>query len=283
MKPYLIVNDDGHGGFFDGIYETPKALVSHLETFKDTGVAAFEWCVNMGTKVNIMSERFERFGTGPKTDLAEGRRGDRRVAETLSRFAELKADPLLIAAETLRPLGIDTFASMRMNPDYGSHWMGDWLPNCYNETFFFEHPELRIYNRKGDVENKLSYAFEAVRNRKLLLAETLLDYPVAGLNFDFLRHPPFVGYERPLSERFSRMFGVSPVDVAEDDPRWLKITAEPMTAFMREARKLAGGRTLSVRIDHRFYALQGLDIETWIKEGLIDIIIVAERSLAATR
>jgi hypothetical protein len=278
-KRLLIVNDDGHGGFFEGLYESPEALVRHLERFKGTGVTDFEWCVSIGTKVNILSDRFERFGTGPKTDLAEGRRGDRRAAETLARFAAAGADPLRLAAETLKRCGVRAHASIRMNPDYGPSWMGAWLPNSYNETFYFEHPEWRIVNRDGSLDAHLSYAFEPVRSRKLQLVAELLGYPVDGIQFDFLRHPPFVGREKPLAERFAQQYGVRPEQTDEKDPRWLKTKSEPMTAFMREARKLAGSRILSARIDHRFYEEQGLDIRAWIGEGLLDVLIVAERGL----
>ena len=60
-----------------------------------------------------------------------------------------------------------------------------------------------------------------------------------------------------------------------------------MTQFMRNVKQrvLAFEKSwghpikVAVRIDHRFYLPQGLDIDTWIKEGLIDILIVSQLSL----
>ncbi|MCD6318989.1 hypothetical protein J7M02_07990 [Candidatus Aerophobetes bacterium] len=65
----------------------------------------------------------------------------------------------------------------------------------------------------------------------------------------------------------------------EDDSQWLKYKSRPMTECLRRVRAMAGKRIISVRVDHRYYFQQGLDIETWIHEGLIDILIVAEESL----
>jgi hypothetical protein len=233
----------------------------------------------MGTKVNILSSRFERFGTGSRTDLEHGRRGDLRIAQTLTNFADLSQDPLQIVTDSLHEAGIETYASIRMNPDYGTNWMGEWLPNSYNETFYFDHPELRIRKVDGTTTAKLSYGYEQVRSRKLMLVEELCQYPINGISFDYLRHPPFVGYEEPLTERFQQKYGDAAHQSEENDPRWLSVKAEPLTAFMREAKKLVGERSIAIRVDHRHYAEQGLDLQTWINEGLIDILIVAERGL----
>jgi hypothetical protein len=197
----------------------------------------------------------------------------------LAGFAGRNADPLQIVADTMHGLGIKTFASIRMNPDYGPHWMGEWLPNSYNESFYFNHPEWKIRKRDGMQDAHLSYGYEEVRKRKLLLVKELFQYPVDGINLDYLRHPPFVGYEEPLAERFLQKYGYRPEKVEETDSRWLNVKMEPMNSFMRQTRKLAGTRSVSVRIDHRYYAEQGLDLRTWIDEGLIDVLIVAERGL----
>lgn len=276
---WIIANDDGHGGFFSGSYGSVEGLEKPIKLYRGTTLSVFEWGVCLGTKVNFLSENFELFGTGERSDFAHGRRGDRRVAELLSEYARKGIDPLTVVADKAHDVGLQIHASIRMNPDYSPDWIGEWLPNTYNDTFYFQHAPLRIQNRDGSRGGHLSYAYEDMQKRKVLLAEELLTYPIDGINLDFLRHPPFVGYDPPLIERFMEEYGEDPRHLEEDDPRWIQCMCGPMTEYVRAVRNIASARMISVRIDHRYYLQQGLDIETWLNEGLIDILIVAEESL----
>jgi hypothetical protein len=60
-----------------------------------------------------------------------------------------------------------------------------------------------------------------------------------------------------------------------------------MTTFLRDTRKIldaAGAKHgrrlgLSARIDHREYAVLGCDIATWLKAGLLDYLVIGQRTL----
>jgi len=167
------------------------------------------------------------------------------VAEILGEYARKGIDPLTVVATKAHDVGLQIHASIRMNPDYSPDWIGAWLPNTYNDTFYFGHDLLRIRNRDGSRGGHLSYAYEEMQKRKLLLAEELLAYPVDGVNLDFLRHPPFVGYDPPLVERFIREYGEDPRRLEEDDPRWIRCMCGPMTDYVRAVRNIAGERVIS--------------------------------------
>ena len=67
----------------------------------------------------------------------------------------------------------------------------------------------------------------------------------------------------------------------EDREKWWRYRAELMTEFLRELRnrldilEIRSGKyiQISARVDHARYLEHGLDVETWVKEGLVDILI----------
>ncbi|MCD6318990.1 hypothetical protein J7M02_07995 [Candidatus Aerophobetes bacterium] len=123
-KKLIIANNDGHGGFFTGKINSVKDLEKFMEGYRDTTLYAFEWCVNLGTKINFLSRNFELFGTGARSDFTRARRGDRKIAKTLANFAKRGVDPLTVVTEKGHEVGIKVCASIRMNPDYDAKWMG---------------------------------------------------------------------------------------------------------------------------------------------------------------
>lgn len=275
----VIVNDDGHGGFFTDAYAGIEGLEAFIEPYRGTTLTALEWGVCLGTKVNFLSDTFELFGTGPRTDLAHARRGDGQVARHLAAFRDRGIDPLDVVARKAHEAGIRLHVSLRVNEDYGAGWMGTWLPDTYNDTWYHDHPQLRITRRDGLREAHLSYAYPEVLERKIALAREVLRPDVDGISLDFLRTPPFVGYDPPLVDSFRASTGKDPRELPEDDRDWLRHRFGPMSDYVRAVRDLAGSRVVSARVDHRFALEQGLDVETWLREGWIDTLILAEQAL----
>jgi hypothetical protein len=93
-------------------------------------------------------------------------------------------------------------------------------------------------------------------------------------------------WEDAFCERFSAMHGADAKAVADDDPRIHATRADIMSGFMREVRALlddtarAQGRkepyrislgTFSTEADNRRW---GIDLENWIRDGLVDDIAV---------
>ncbi len=280
----LIVNNDGHGGFFNGLYSSKQAIENDLEVFRGTHVKILEWCVTIGSKANYPSRVTEVIGEGIKRFP---RRGDKKLAETLNRLISNGINPLNVVIKKCHELCLKIYPSIRMNPDYSPSWMGELFARMYNSKFWWENPDLRIKDKKGKILTKLSYAYPEVQRFKISIIKELLEYDIDGINLDFLRHPPFLGYDDPLIDKFKKEFGVSPLKLPENDIRWIHFKTKIMTDFIRKVRKLMDKSQklkdkkleLSVRVDHRDYLKQGLDIKTWINEKLIDHLIVSEHSL----
>ena len=284
MTKSIMVNNDGHGVFYTGMYDSKESIERNLEVYRDTFVKVLEWCISLGSKSNYPSKVTELIGE----DVKEfPRRGDRLLSEVLRRLISSGVDPLRVVIDKCHEINVKVFPSMRMNPDYNPGWMGEGFAKMYNSRFWWENPHLRIKDRNGRLQTKLSYAYPEVQKFKLEVLKEMLNYDIDGLNLDFLRHPPFLGYEDPLIEGFKKEYGRSPLDLPEDDRRWLRYKARVMTGFLWKLRWILDdvqedrGKRLeiSVRVDHRYYFKQGLDVSRWIREGLVDKVIVSEHGL----
>lgn len=280
----VVINDDGFSAFYSGHYRTADDLRKQMLSFRDTQVAVFEWCIMSGSRVNYPSKTSELIGHG-MTEFP--RRGDKLASETLHRLAAEGVDTLKVVADACHEAGMLCYASLRMNGDYSAGWMGESIPRMFNSTFWWSHPEFRIRGKQGEDQTKFSYAFPEVRAFKLAVLREAAQRDIDGINLDFLRHPNFFGYERPLVEAFQNRYGQDPRKLPADDPRWLQLRADVMTGFVRDVRrilddagKLKGRRLgLSARVDWRQYRAWGCDIQAWLKAGLIDYLVLAQHTL----
>lgn len=280
----VVINDDGFSAFFDNRYQTADELRRQVASLEDTSVAVFEWCITSGSRVNFPTKSYELIGAGV-TEF--GRRGDQVVTETMRRFAAEGVDTLEVVARACHDHGLLCYATMRMNGDYAASAKDDSISRLLNSDFWRAHPEYRVRGPKGEDKTKLSYAFPAVRDFKLGILREAAARDIDGIHLDFLRHPPFFGFEEPMVKAFQEKYGVDPRTLPVDDARWAALRAGVMTSFLRDARRLldeAGAKRgrhlgLSARIDWREHGMLGCDVETWLKEGLLDYLVVAQHSL----
>ncbi len=277
----IVVNDDGFSAFHSGHYRTVEDLRRQMLAYRDTQVAVLEWCVIAGSRSNYPSQETELIGAG-MTEFP--RRGDKLASETLQRLAGEGVNTLQVVAGACHEAGIGCYASLRMNGDYPVTMWGGSFPRYANSTFWWNHPEFRLRDAKGVTQTKFSFAFPEVREFKLSILREVAREDIDGINLDFQRHPDFFGFEEPMAKAFKSRYGIEASTVSATDPRWAPLRAEPMTAFVRAVRGIldeAGrhrGRHLglSVRIDWKKYANWGCDIETWLKEGLLDYLVVGQ-------
>jgi hypothetical protein len=209
------------------------------------------------------------------------------ISPRYRRLAAEGTDTLQTVALACREAGILCYASMRMNGDYSPAGSDPTLPAQFNGDFWHAHPQFRVRDAKGAPGVKLSYAFAEVRAHKLAHLREAALRDIDGLHLDFLRHPPFFGHDEPLLAAFREKFSADARTVPATDPRWLQLRADVMTAFVRDVRALldeAGkkkGRRLGLaaRIDHREALALGCDLAAWLREGLLDYVAIAQRTL----
>ena len=192
-----------------------------------------------------------------------------KVTENVKAIIKTGRCPLEIAVEFAHGNGMELFASVRMNDCHDSFIPGGvtlWKkqhPEFLVDTTGIPHDKdghpLGLYVTAQD------FSHEEVRDRKFeIIKEVCRRYDVDGIDLNYIRHPVF----------FSPTMQGEPVTPEQ---------VEIMTRLMRRIRPLADeqgtrrGRPILVAAivpDNFELALNvGLDVRTWIKEDLVDIVI----------
>lgn len=191
-------------------------------------------------------------------------------------------DPLAAFRDLAREHGMQIFAAMRM--------MGRGLPMVDQPigrgSFIVNNPQWARRDRDGSLTNNVSLAFPEVRRHWLDLLRETLDYGIDGVMIYFHRGQPFVLFEEPVIEAFRAAHGEDARRLPMDDPRLLRHWAGYVTQFLREVRALVNekpGRKLAVSVYGMPYKFDQVkqydpiryncDVETWLREGLIDYLM----------
>jgi hypothetical protein len=190
-----------------------------------------------------------------------------RIYENTRNLIEQGTDPLEVIVERGHKRGLDVFASMRVNDIHdGFHMDGD--PPFFSPTKL-DHPEWLlgpVYNPEPESRYKglsryaLNFAVWEVRDYALAMAtETIDNYNVDGLEWDFCRFP--------------RLF---PEGAARDNAQLMTTVIGSLREALDRKGEQQGRRLeLAVRVPPtiELAAAFGLDVEEWIRRGLIDILI----------
>ncbi|HOX58771.1 MAG TPA: hypothetical protein P5205_10865 [Candidatus Paceibacterota bacterium] len=192
---------------------------------------------------------------------------DNRTQEFLDR----KLDPLQVMADFAHQHGMELFWSMRMNDTHDGAG-ADYGPVMFRANRLKqEHPEWLIGSKEHPPRHgawsAVDYGVPEIRDLAFrYCAEVCRNYQVNGIELDFFRHAFF----------FRCSGRGEPCGDAELDQ---------MTALVRRIRAATeeAGRKcnrpilLAVRVpDSTDYCrLIGIDLERWLREGLVDLLIVS--------
>lgn len=192
--------------------------------------------------------------------------GNWRIYENTRQLIAQGTDPPAVVIEQGHKAGLEVFLSMRVNDVH------DGIPRE-------DHPTLSPMKRKhrdwllGPTENPnlnfslhglsryaYNFAIPEVRAYKLALAEeTITNYDLDGLDWDFCRWP------RLFPEGHHK----------EGEHLLTDLIRRIRAALDRKSKKVGKKLYFSVRVPPTFeLALAfGIDIKTWLEEGLTDILI----------
>jgi len=162
-----------------------------------------------------------------------------------------------------------------------------------------KHPEWACTYWDGKPIHHFSFAFEGVRDfHARLIREWALDYGADGICILFSRSYPFVYYEQPVCEAFAKEYEEDMRRLPPGDIRVQRTRASFLTRFLRQVRAVldevgkAQGRSVptcytvpvfnsppDLPQEAKESALaeclfNALDVPTWIKEGLVDHLVV---------
>ena len=241
------------------IINIDNLIQSHFEYFDDeyTRVDSVWWCWSEGNQANWPSRILPFMDHAPYKE-----------------WSSKGIDPVQIFLDETKNRGMETFFTYRINGADNDIPM----PKVAKIPMKEEHPDWLIHTHQGnkyvdlfgasvteDSNGKWNFAIQGVRDYKLsILKEIAEDYDFDGIDLDFARGCPVLPPEHQWESR------------------------ELLTEFMRSVRSMLQsvsekrGRPflLSARIPEDIVGchFDGIDIETWVSEQLLDIIVLGVRS-----
>jgi len=258
----IIFNDDAEDFAHPGSDTVEGFLAPRLAPLAGTQVDTIAWSVlaNWGDAPGYASK------VQPIHGEAQGGPPPGFVPYVVNLEAMIDAghDPLQVVIDFAHDNGMEAFASVRMNDQHDSFVEG--LQTIWKQ----QHPELLVDTtgmlpRMQIYVTAQDYTHEQVRQRKLEIIEEICQrYDVDGFELDYFRHPAF----------FSRTLRGEPVTDEE---------IQIMTSFMRQIRQITDeaaarrGRPILIatRVPDSFELSKniGLDLQAWLEEDLVDILI----------
>jgi hypothetical protein len=294
-----------------GYSQSAQDIHEEIEPYRDTDFGKIFWETWQGDAPNYPANVGGAFfGQGAEDFTSPVYR---RIAECMQEIRRQGLDSLRIALEYAHGIGLEFYASIRFlfgmcppaemfeGPFLQAH--PELLCRDYDGTEVshpsFAFPEVRRYvlslladTARYDIDG-LNLIF--LRGQPYVLYEkplveafqqqTGIDPTTLGEKdprwkwYEQEAMPTFWYGDRPAMEEIARRRVTRLDELSDGVQRWLRYRAEPLTEFMRGLRKLvedAGkGRRVSATVfaneaDNLFY---GLDVERWVAEGLVDLLI----------
>jgi len=257
----VIFNDDSAELSRDDA-NTPESFLSRrLKPLVGTHVDTISWSV-LGTWADapVYDSKVQPiYG-----DAQGGLLGSPRSTANVKALIAAGHCPLQVVIDFAHDNGMEAFASVRMNDVHDS-----FVPKGIT-IWKKQHPELLV-DTIGMLPNMQlyttaqDYTHEQVRQRKIEIIEDICQrYDVDGFELDYIRHPVL----------FSRLMRGEPAAQHE---------VEIMTTFMGRIRQITDeaaarrGRPILIasRVPDSFELSKniGLDLEAWLEQDLVDILI----------
>jgi len=268
VKPRFFFNDDGDRGIMlvRGPFQE-RQLYYAVDNLLGTGVTTLVYCANLGSDQAYYPSKV---ASALDWRMTESHRPDNpvpvfpRVYQVGKMAREQGIDILGTVMRYAREKGLEFVPSLRMND---GHFGNNLHPTVHPLTgeFWMKHPDMVIGPIDRETEGYqefcqylLNFEHEAVREYRMGQIYELIDgYAADGFEMDFTRHYMFFppGLEKP----------------------------ELITEMVRKARGRLDGknktdgrqRFLIARVAHSLERNRqlGLDVPSWIREGLVDYLV----------
>lgn len=269
----VAITADGWGAFGYCPHQKSEDLLVNFEQIpRDLNIKLLFWGNGVGDWCNYPTKIGNYFSK--YTSPIDIRADDMNILQRNAQIWQKQSwDSMAIVREYARQRGWEFHVYIRMQ-GFGVLYPKGML---VQSDFFAAHPEYYCRDKQGVPVCKLSYAYPAVQEHMLALIEEILTYQPDGICLNFTRGLPMVLYEDVLVEQYQALYHEDPRQLPEDEPRWLALQKDTVTAFIQKVKKVLNGRRLSVMVpgnpqDAEKYAL---DIPRWVKDGYIDDLVVA--------
>ena len=271
----LILCNDG-GTLVGPSLEAPMGVEGlvrlTIDRLQGTQVDTLYWQLGTdpyhGTPTHRLSDIYShRTRVGPRWGEGGDRfanAGEWRIYENARAMMQRGTDPVAVVIDYGHQAGLQVFVSMRVNDTHDSR-----LPGQLNDPLMSPMKRRNphwLLKADGWAKTSYNYALPEVRAYRLALAEeAIANYDLDGLDWDFCRFKPFFPAEPgPETEKYT--------------PLLTEVLREIKAALDKKGRQVGRKVYFSVRVPGSLqYALSyGLDVKTWLNEGLIDVIIVGQ-------
>jgi len=265
--PRILFNTDGGAAAFyrfqpDTIADGLEFLINDLD---GTQVDVFMPCFQHGDDDFWFPTRVAQyFGQYHDGKFLEREKHFKQAAENIRALIDEEVNPMVVWTEQAHRRGMQCWPSMRMNDIHKDH--ADIWPSLLSK--WEKENNVRIGADLPDhyKDSRLSYTWamdyglKQVRDHKFAVIEEICrDYDVDGFEMDFMRAPYLF--------RNGQRDRVTPL----------------ITGFVRRVRnrlneigQVRGRRmALAVRVPptRAKATMIGLDVSTWIREGLVDVVV----------
>lgn len=246
----IIYNCDSDGALREPPPMTEDQFFKRINGLEGSQVDCFNYCVCAGDMIAFYPSKVTDLITDPKHVPV----GAMDCADNLRYFYSEGKDPIRLHAKRARELGMDFFASVRLNDSH--HKSKPDGP--FASPFWKERQEYRNWEVTDGAcyyNATLNFKYPEVRERRMnVIREVIENYEMDGIELDFGRNPYFFNPSEAWDKR------------------------DILTDFFREVRELANshGRRLMIRVPFYNRKLRngGLDLEAWINQKLADIYII---------
>jgi hypothetical protein len=248
----------------------------------ELGLSAIEWAV--GRSVVSYYSRLPQTTRFPAGSL------DAAPAEIRPTYAGAVAmlqatDPLDYVLSQRQARGVTILPWLAMQRHYGVRAYG----GIFASRWFAEHPQWHEWpkNAAKPSGSTVCYFFPEVRRERVDILCELAERLPDGLLVDCCRQVPLLLYHPEMVAAYQQQTGVDPRTLDADDGQryvdWIRWRADWFTQVLRDLKARLGpirarsGRPIPVvlRVPTKglFYNLaQGLDVEHWCRQGLLDAL-----------
>jgi hypothetical protein len=274
----IIGTEDGWSAIALEYPTTAEELKERILPYQHSDVRTIFYNAAAGDAVNYPETKV---GTAPR--LSDGaiypRWLDRTLHQSFEEFRKKRIDPVEVLCDFAHELGLEFHTTVRT----GSFACEPPYDEVFTSDFYRDHPEFRCRTKDGREIARLSYAFPEVQQHMLELFCEITERNIDGFGLIFIRGLPVLLYEQPLIDGFKKHYGIDPRDLPDDDQRVGAYRGEVFTDFFRRVKTTLNAlREKQGRPALKFSAIVpatqslndmlGLDVRTWAKEALLDIL-----------
>ena len=213
--------------------------------------------------------------------------------ETQQAWVEAGMDPMAVFVDECHRCGIQAWGSRRMNDGHHTYRILEF--DRYQTQFYRENPQLRLKSKR-DAQVSPTYDWnkpEIAAQNLAFLREVAENYDIDGIDLDYTRIAPYFNIEevdqgREIMNQHVRDVRTMLDEVGEKKGKYLGLSAQ---LYSRDSVWKAKGLELtpeagredvheSPEDDIHCHFAEGLDIGSWIQEGLLDILIAHCRTIS---